>query len=496
MKKCLSFTLFIVLFLSIPLFAQEKIDGWQVFNTSNSVLPNNHVRDLAFDRKGHLWIGTWGGALARYKQDDGSWKLYNQANSEIPGSYINQIDIASDGKIWIVAKEGFGSFDGNENWESVKMPAGVEGQSIAVNSSGVALIGTVKDGLYIYSKDKILSKIWGEKNDIEAGVTDIDFDQAGNALVCTRGGLLRFSKVPGGMFTSVHKKIAEFHCVKVEFDKKNEVIWVIDGDQKMAEYNGKRWKTYRHTAPNIYMSPNGGTETYSASELCSVDSKRFSLAIGTYFFGGLAVFGGKFWGAIYTPYSDVRMTGSVEALAQDKRGALWVGTLQRGVMVRVGEDVEDIVKEVIELTEEEMDLPEEEKTALIEKRKEQKKMVRTRVVEVKDTVYSKTREVEISIWDAQKVDGDTISLMLNGKFVLENYALKKHPKKIRVTLKDNNNSLVLYAHNLGTIPPNTATISITDLGKQREIHLMADKQNSQSVIVIHDVFETIAPVIE
>ena len=263
---------------------------------------------------------------------------------------------------------------------------------------------------------------------------------------------------------------------------------------KVVKYKKGKWKIHNHTTPDIYMSVNRKTETYHVSELCLVDSKRYTMAIGTYFFGGIAVNGGRFWGSIHTPYSNVNMTGGIEALSQDKRGSLWVGTWNHGLMVRVGEDIDDITEEVIELTEEELELPEEEQIEIIKKRKEQKKMVRTRNVEIKDTIYSATREVEILVWDAQKVDGDTISLMLNGKFILENYPLKKAPKRIKATLSGTNNSIVLYAHNLGTVPPNTASISILHLDNQQEVNLMADKKNSQAVIVIHEVFETVSPV--
>ncbi len=472
-----------------PVAAQEKIDGWLVFNTSNSHLPNNNVRDILFDRKGYLWIGTWGGGLSRYNKDDGSWMFYNETNSDIPGSRINQIDIASNGKIWMVAADGgFGSFDGNETWEKVDMPEGIQPISIAVNKSGVVLIGTQKNGLFIYSKDKILSKVWGESNDYAYNVPDIDFDAKGNALVCTKQGLFRFAAIPGGMYTSVKKQLSTFPAHKVVFDKKNDVIWVIEGEkQKVAKYKGIRWRTYKNCTPDIYIDLNGEAASYHASEITLVDSKRYSLALGTHFFGGIAVYGGRFWGAIFTPYSNVRMTGGIETMAQDQRGALWVGTWNRGLMVRVGEDIEDIVgEEVVELTEEEEALPKKEKDILLKRKVEQKKMVRTRKVEVKDTVYTGTREVEILIWDSQKIDGDTISLMLNGKFILEEYALTKSPRRIRATLNDKDNKLVLYAHNLGTIPPNTATISILDLGNQKEVTLMADKKNSQAIIVIHD----------
>jgi ligand-binding sensor domain-containing protein len=473
--------------MAFATLAQEKIDGWLVFNTSNSSLPNNHVRDIAFDKRGYLWVGTWGGGLSRFNQDDGSWKLYNQTNSGIPGSRINQIYIAKDGKIWMAATDGgFGFFNPrDETWEAVKMPDGVKPLSIVVNSSGIALIGTQKNGLYVYSKDKILSKVWGEANNLDYIITDMTLDDKGNALVCTKFGLLRFTKVAGGMYTSVHKEISNFHVYKVIYNKKNDVIWAIEGkDSKVVKYTGKRWKVYKQGAPSIQMSINDGADTYHASEICLVNSRKYTMAMGTSYFGGIAVYGGKFWGAIYTPYSDVRMTGGIEALAQDKRDALWVGTWHRGLMVRVGEDLDDVSEDEETLEE----IPEGEAGDEIRKKRKQKHMVRTRKVSVVDTLYSGTREVEILIWDTQKIDGDTVSLMLNDKFILENHALTKRPFRVRATLSNGkNNKLILYAHNLGEIPPNTATISILDLGGQKEVTLMSDKKNASAVVVIHDI---------
>ncbi len=484
------YIILILLFCTIQAIGQEKINGWLVFNTSNSSIPNNHVRDLQFDKKSRLWVATWGGGLSSYFPDDGSWKFYNETNSDIPGSQINQIEIDKNGRIWMVAADGgFGWFDGRETWESVKMPKGVRPQSIAVNRSGVALIGTYKDGLYIYSKDKILSKVWGEDNNPNYSITDICFDKKGNALVCTSFGMLRFTKVSGGMYTSVHKKIGEFPVYKVAYDKKKDVIWAIEsGEQKVVKNTGKRWKVYKRGTPDIGIALNGEEATYHASEITVVDSKRYSLTMGTHYFGGIAAYGGKFWGALYTPYSDTRMTGGIEALTTDRRGSLWVGTWHRGMMVRVGED--------IEMTYVEEGLTDEETANLEKLSKEQKTLVQNRKVEVKDTLYSATRNVEIWIWDAQKIDGDTVSLMLNGEFVLENHGLTKHPKKIKATLNAENNSIVLYAHNLGKIPPNTATISIIDLGKQKEITLMSDMKRSQSVIVVHDQPQSDSPPLE
>lgn len=472
--------IFSLLFLlSTSVHSQEKIDGWLVFNTGNSSLPNNNVRDLKFDRKGYLWVGMWGGALARYNRNDGSWKLYNQINSGVPGSRINQIDIDRRGHIWMVAADGgFARFDGDEEWETVKMPPGVQPQSIAVNRYGVALIGTYKHGLFVYSKEKVLSRIWGEDNKVAYSVTDIDFDGDNHALVCTESGLLRFSVVPGGMYTSIHKSLSDFPVYRVAYDDRNEEIWAIERtDQKVVKRKRNRWKIYRNGPTDLRYARNYGEALdYQASAITVVDSKRYSLTMGTRYLGGVAAYGGMFWGVLKTPYSDARMSGGVEALTTDPRGALWVGTWARGMMVRVGEDIDP--------TEPEEGLTEEETTQLQLLTTEQKKLLKGKDIVHQDTVRPAAFDVELLIWDSQLVDGDTVSVMLNGVFIAERQVLSKKPMHLKVNLLPKDNRLVLIAHNLGEIPPNTANVAIRYRNVEHEVVLKSDLQSSGAVIMI------------
>lgn len=81
-------------------------------------------------------------------------------------------------------------------------------------------------------------------------------------------------------------------------------------------------------------------------------------------------------------------------------------------------------------------------------------------------------EVTIEVWDDQHEDGDTISLYFNGRWVLTEYLLRKSKKKI--TLKINkgvDNYLLLYAHNEGSRPPNTAALNLYDGHKKRRVDL-------------------------
>ena len=81
------------------------------------------------------------------------------------------------------------------------------------------------------------------------------------------------------------------------------------------------------------------------------------------------------------------------------------------------------------------------------------------------TVYAKN--VEIEVWDNNEEDGDTISIKLNDKWILQEFPLRKEKYKFYITLNQKNNVLLMFAENVGSIFPNTASISFFD-GVQRQ----------------------------
>jgi hypothetical protein len=101
-----------------------------------------------------------------------------------------------------------------------------------------------------------------------------------------------------------------------------------------------------------------------------------------------------------------------------------------------------------------------------------------------DTVFVTDDTIEITIWDNLKEDGDIISLYMNEDKFLSNYTLKHLPKKIKVACKNGLNELILFAHNLGSEPPNTASISITQNNKiLKELVLKSDMNKSESIYI-------------
>lgn len=105
------------------------------------------------------------------------------------------------------------------------------------------------------------------------------------------------------------------------------------------------------------------------------------------------------------------------------------------------------------------------------------KVLEGQIIEVKN------RNIVISVWDHNKVDGDIISLKINDKYIITKYTLEAIRKKLNYRLTGFQAQVILYAHNLGDIPPNTAAIEIDDGITKQTIKLKANLEESESLIL-------------
>jgi hypothetical protein len=109
----------------------------------------------------------------------------------------------------------------------------------------------------------------------------------------------------------------------------------------------------------------------------------------------------------------------------------------------------------------------------------------TREVDVQESFTVHNKRVKVTVWDRNEVDGDIITLTMNGELVKKNLRLKKRKKRFTVKLNPGSNILVMYAENLGTIPPNTAALQIKDGKKKRNVNLVSDNGKSGAVEIIY-----------
>ena len=107
---------------------------------------------------------------------------------------------------------------------------------------------------------------------------------------------------------------------------------------------------------------------------------------------------------------------------------------------------------------------------------------RGRPVSSAGTTHLTGRTVTFKVWDSgAQVDGDIITLVVNGTEVISNYTLTASPKSVSVTLKKKYNYVLLYAHNVGTSPPNTCAVIMNDGSGDKTITLSSDLSTSQAM---------------
>jgi hypothetical protein len=92
----------------------------------------------------------------------------------------------------------------------------------------------------------------------------------------------------------------------------------------------------------------------------------------------------------------------------------------------------------------------------------------------------------LSIYDNGTVDGDTVSVVVNGNVVLAKKGLSENAIRATVHITPemgDSLQLVMYAENLGAIPPNTGVLVIQDGAIRNEIRFAGDLQKSSAVVL-------------
>jgi hypothetical protein len=109
-----------------------------------------------------------------------------------------------------------------------------------------------------------------------------------------------------------------------------------------------------------------------------------------------------------------------------------------------------------------------------------------RKTEVIQNIYFTSDSLVLSIYDNGTIDGDTVSVVLNGRVILARKGLTANA--IRTTIPvtpDMGDSLqlVMYAENLGSIPPNTGLLIVQDGDQRYDIRFAGDMKKSSAVIL-------------
>jgi len=102
------------------------------------------------------------------------------------------------------------------------------------------------------------------------------------------------------------------------------------------------------------------------------------------------------------------------------------------------------------------------------------------------TIQVDTSELRIDLYDNAEIDDDTITVFLNNTLLLYRKRLTDKPLTLTVhAFPGTEYELMMYADNLGRIPPNTALMVITAGKNKYELRLASTEQKSAVVRFVY-----------
>jgi hypothetical protein len=110
--------------------------------------------------------------------------------------------------------------------------------------------------------------------------------------------------------------------------------------------------------------------------------------------------------------------------------------------------------------------------------------VSMRNTELQQTVYFKTDSLQLSLYDNGEVDGDTVSVLMNGNIIFAKERLSTNAVRKTISIDPSQDSiqLVMYAENLGTIAPNTGLLVVRDGKDIYEIRFSGDLKKNAAIV--------------
>lgn len=105
--------------------------------------------------------------------------------------------------------------------------------------------------------------------------------------------------------------------------------------------------------------------------------------------------------------------------------------------------------------------------------------------EFSQVVNFKSDSLELSLYDNGEIDGDTVSVFMNGEVIMAKQGLKASAIKKTIFIKKGEQeefTLVLFADNLGKYPPNTGLLVVHDGEDIYHLRFSSDFQKSSGIV--------------
>jgi ligand-binding sensor domain-containing protein len=330
-----------------------RFDGvrFTVFDRKNTpALENHNILALLEDRRGALWIGTFGAGLKRLQ--GGVWKSYGPADG-LSEEIISAIAEDRDGSLWI------GTFSRGVNrlekgrFTSLTTKNGLSSDEIRAiypDRDGSLWIGTRGGGINRLKEGRVTA--WTTREGLPNDqVTSVCGDGQGGVWVGTRGGLARISE--GRVTVPIPTQNLGSDAVISLYSDRGGTLWIGTVGGGLARYESGRASSLTEAQGlsddtvhafledregSLWIGTSGGLDrlrpgrftTWSSAEGLSGDDVRpvFQDREGNVWIGALGSGLNRFAGGAFTAFTtkDGLLSDRVWAIHQDPSGDLWVGT--------------------------------------------------------------------------------------------------------------------------------------------------------------------------
>ena len=247
-------------------YGLASFDGtnWEVFYTNNSGLTDNAIRSIAVDSTGVIWIGTFSAGLVRY--DGNTWTSYSTFNSDIPDDYVRTLVIDSLGNKWVGTIGGLAYFDGL-TWEiyntsNTNLGSNNISAMLIDTADGSLAIGTINGGFNLVDGPNWTHLTNGNSNLPDNTVLGFAKDSSGVLWLATpASGISAY--IGGFLFltqNTVSSGIQSNSLRALTYDRNTYQFWIASIDSGVIRKSGNTFTSF-----NTFNSPMPDNFTQSVA---------------------------------------------------------------------------------------------------------------------------------------------------------------------------------------------------------------------------------------
>lgn len=265
--------------------------------TEESGLPYIDVRFIKKDKKGTIWIGTWGGGVMSFNPNTKRFEMNYRINSFMTQHMITALSIDKSNNLWIGTADGLAYYEiDNQLIDGLTQSNGLAGNDIST------IYTDSKNVVWVGSKGKGLTKIDGAK------ISKIKLEQkiTPTAIIEDKDGLLWIGTEGKGVLLFDGEKIIKGYTVKNGLLSDYISFLNIDNNN------------------NIWIGSNRGLNKFDVAEqqFSSYDDKM---------------------GYVGTESKN-------NATYKDANGNLWFGTIKGAVKLTVAEESQNELEPLTQIT--------------------------------------------------------------------------------------------------------------------------------------------------